>query len=152
MKVFEKFKKGQEVFVLSQNGLLKGEYVRLNTPNSYDIDKLVGYRDKYGTAHTYAEIEANRVFSSVEAAKRYLLYGVREELPTVATHESKFDIDDAVYDVHGDKGIRQLRVESVRWRLGEWEYHTNAGGCAYYLERGEYFATREEAVEAYLNR
>ena len=128
MKVFEKFKKGQEVFVLSQNGLLKGEYVRLNTPNSYDIDKLVNYHDKYGTAKTYAEVDANRVFSSVDAAKRYLLYGVREELPTVATHESKFDIDDVVYAIRGDNGICQLRVESVRWRLGEWEYHYQGNG------------------------
>lgn len=165
MKINEYFEKGQEVYVLTNYGLCRGEYVRKNTATTVDVCFQVktddgkycehtGYRDEYGTAKNYAELPEEKVFSSKEAAKRYLLYGKREDRPIVLERESAYNVGDHFYYCD-EKGLHDYVVESVKWRLGEWEYHCNWGGAAAYLEsnRGrQYYRTREEAVDAYLNK
>lgn len=165
MKVYEYFNIGQEVYVLTRSGLCKGEYRRKNTATTIDVSFQLlaedgkhlehsGYKDEYGVSQNYGEFPEKMVFSSKEAAKRYLLYGETESLPIVCERESAYNVGDHFYYVD-EKGLHDYTVSSVRWRLGQWEYHCNWGGCAAYLEgsRGQrYFHTAEEAVEAYLNR
>lgn len=151
MEVQEFFKKGQDVWVLTRNGLKKGTYLQLSGPTEFHIGPIDGYCDEYGTVKSYDYFPASKVFSTKEAAKDFLLYGKEEHLEAVKTHKSKFEVGDKVYEFSRDGGIHELMVTSVRWRLGKWEYHTNCGGGASYLERGDYFKTKEEAVEAYFN-
>lgn len=151
MKVYECLKKGQEVWVLTNKGLKKGTYLQLSSPTEFYIGPIDGYSDEYGTVKSYDYFPADKVFTTREAAKDFLLYGKQERPAIVETHESKFEVGDKVYSFSEGGGIREMTVTSVKWRLGQWEYHTNYGGCAYYLERGAYFKTKEEAVEAYLN-
>ena len=165
MKIYEYFEKGQEVYVLTKGGLCKGEYRGKNTATTVDVCFQVksadgahlehtGYRDEYGRAMNYGEFPEKMVFSSKDAAKRYLLTGEAESRPVVLERESAYNVGDHFYYVD-EKGLHDYTVSSVRWRLGEWEYHCNWGGCAAYLEsnRGrKYYHTAEEAVEAYLNK
>ena len=165
MKIYEYFEKGQEVYVLTNNGLCKGRYARKNTNTTIDVDFQLpagdgthlehsGYRDQYGVRQNYAELPEKMVFSSPDAAKRYLLTGESENLPVVNERESEFDVGDHFYYVD-EKGLHDYTITSVKWRLGEWEYHCNWGGAAAYLEssRGrKYYHTAEEAVDAYLNK
>lgn len=163
MKIYEYFKKDQEVYVLTNNGLALGRYVRKNTADTVDISFMIpdgngylehtGYKDEYGTMQNYAEFPERMVFASREAARMFLLTGTLENLPIVAERESAYDVGDYFYYCDKD-GVHSHEITSVRWRLGQWEYHCDWGGAAVYLEdsRGrQYYKTREEAVEAYLN-
>ena len=165
MKIYEYFEKGQEVYVLTKSGLCRGEYSGKNTATTVDVCFQVktedgkylehtGYRDEYGRELNYAELPEKMVFSSKEAAKRYLLYGEPENRQVVRERESAYNVGDHFYYVD-EKGLHDYTISSVRWRLGQWEYHCNWGGCAAYLEgnRGrQYYHTAEEAVEAYFNK
>ena len=148
MKIYEYFKKDQEVYVLTTNGLALGRYVRKNTANTVDISFGIG-----GTLSYIKEYPENQVFSSKEAARTYLFTGVSENRPIVLERESAYEVGDCFYYCD-EEGVHSHIITSVRWRLGQWEYHCTWGGAAVYLEGGrgrQYYKTREEAVEAYLN-
>lgn len=157
MKVVEYFKKGDTVFVYTPNGIKAAKYIRLDGDyNGQNREVYVGglenYRDQYGTVSSYQTFPERHVFSSKEAAAEFFLTGKREDLKPVAEHESLYNAGDKVYSL-GQEGIEVQTVTHVSWRLGCFEYHSNAGGCAVYFERnpGMYFRTREEAVQKLLS-
>lgn len=154
MKVKEYFKKGQEVWIITGQGIKKGSYFRLESTRDgvnnrwVYIKDLVDYKNEYGVTAYYQTFPESKVFSTREAAVDFLRTGKSEVLTAVAEHESVFEAGDIGYKI-GKNGVESERFTSVEWRVGEFEYHTNAGGCAVYPERdARWFHTREEAVEA----
>ena len=138
MKAYEYFNKGQEVYVLTNEGLRKGNYVEKHSLTTSNISGM--------------ERQDYEIFTTKEAAKRYLLTGEVENRPVVRIHESSYNVGDHFFFCN-EGGVQEGIVESVRWRMGQWEYHTNRGGIAYYLDHSQYyFKTREEAVENYLSK
>lgn len=150
MKVYERFKKGQNVYVITKYGVRNGIYVRLNTPGSADVRDLENYRDRQGTVATYGEFSVEDIFSSREALAKFLLEGTAEELPVVKEYESRFNVGGTFWELEDGRPVRR-RISTVRFRLGEFEYYGDWGGCAYYCDRAkDVFDTREDAVKAYL--
>ena len=153
MKVQEYFKKGQEVWVITGQGIKKAVYWRLENINGrfrwVYLGEIENYKDDYGNTKSCDEFPESKVFTSREAAVEFLRTGKTEDLKAVKTHESLFNPGEVGYRI-GRGGVESERFESVRWRIGQFEYHTNGGGAAVYPERGRWFRTREEAVEALL--
>lgn len=139
MKAYEYFNKGQEVYVLTNEGLRKGNYVGKLSETTSRISGM--------------ERPDCEIFTTKEAARKYLLTGERDNLPVVRELESSYNVGDHFF-YFAEGRIQEGIVKSVHLRLGEWEYHTNRGGIAFYLDRSSqyYFKTREEAVENYLSK
>lgn len=150
MKVYERFKKGQNVYVITKYGVRNGTYVKLNTPESADVCDLENYRDRQKTVKTYDDFPIENIFSSREALAEFLMEGTAEELPVVKEYESRFNVGDTFWEFEDGRPVCR-RISSVRFRLGEFEYYGNWGGCAYYCDRAkDVFDTREDAVKAFL--